>query len=49
VQIAQENLRWGYTKIAGEGRKLGFTSIGRSTVERILKRMGLGHDRPMAV
>ena len=41
VQIAQDNLRWGYTKIAGEVRKLGFASIGRSTVERILKRHGL--------
>jgi hypothetical protein len=38
VQIAQWNLRWGYTKIAGEVRKLGFSTIGRSTVERILKR-----------
>jgi len=41
VQIARENLRWGYTKIAGEVRKFGFTTIGRSTVERILKRHGL--------
>ena len=41
VQIARENLRWGYTKIAGEVRKLGFPTIGRATVERILKRHGL--------
>jgi len=41
VRIARENPRWGYTKIAGEVRKLGFTSIGRSTVERIPKRPGL--------
>jgi len=41
VQIARENLHWGYTKIAGEVRKLGFISIGRSTVERILKPHGL--------
>jgi len=41
VQIAQENLRWGYIKIAGEVRKLGFSTIGRSTVQRILKRHGL--------
>lgn len=40
VQIARENLRWGYTKIAGEVRKLGYPTIGRSTVERILKRHG---------
>ena len=41
LQIARENLRWGYTKIAGEVRKLGYPTIGRSTVERILKRHGL--------
>ena len=41
VQIARENLGWGYTKIAGEVRKLGYPTIGRSTVERILKRHGL--------
>ena len=41
LQIARENRHWGYTKIAGEVRKLGFSTIGRSTVERILKRHGL--------
>ena len=41
VRIARENLRWGHTKIAGEVRKLGYPTIGRSTVERILKRHGL--------
>ena len=41
IQIARENLRWGYTKIAGEVRKLGYPTIGRSTVERTLKRRGL--------
>jgi len=41
LRIARENRHWGYTKIAGEVRKLGFTAIGRSTVERILKRHGL--------
>ena len=41
LRIARENRHWGYTKIAGEVRKLGFTTIGRSTVERILKRHGL--------
>jgi putative transposase len=41
LQIAEENQGWGYTKIAGEVRKLGYSSIGRSTVERILKRHGL--------
>jgi heme exporter protein D len=39
--IARENPGWGYTKIADEVRKLGFTSIGRTTVERILRRNGL--------
>ena len=41
LQIAGENPHWGYTKIAGEVRKLGYSTIGRSTVERILKRHGL--------
>ncbi len=41
LQIVRENLRWGYTKIAGEVRKLGYPTTGRSTVERILKRHGL--------
>jgi len=41
LQIAHENGHWGYTKIAGEVRKLGFATIGRSTVARILKRYGL--------
>jgi len=41
LQIARENPRWGYTKIAGEVRRLGYPTIGRSTVGRILKRHGL--------
>ena len=41
LRIARENLRWGYGKIAGEVRKLGYPTVGRSTVERILKRHGL--------
>jgi len=41
LRIARENPSWGYTKIAGEVRKLGFDSLGRSTVERILKPHGL--------
>jgi len=41
LRIDRENRNWGYTKIAGEVRKLGFASIGRSTVQRILKRHGL--------
>ena len=45
LQIARENRHWGYTKIAGEVRKLGFATVGRSTVERILKRHGLAPVR----
>ena len=41
LRTAWENVRWGYTKIAGEVRKLGLTNTGRTTVERILKRHGL--------
>lgn len=38
LRIAGENPHWGYTKIAGEMRKLGFTGIGGSTAARILER-----------
>ncbi len=41
LRIARENIDWGYTRIAGEVRKLGFAGLGRSTVERILRRNGL--------
>ena len=41
LRIARENPTWGYGKIAGEMRKLGFARFGRSTVQRILKRHGL--------
>jgi len=41
LRLARQNPHWGYTKIAGEVRKLGFTGLGRSTVARILKRHGL--------
>jgi putative transposase len=41
LRLARENPRWGYTKIAGEMRKLGFPRFGRSTAARILKRHGL--------
>jgi transposase InsO family protein len=41
LRIARENPRMGYTKIAGEMRKLGFANFGRSTVGRILRRHGL--------
>jgi putative transposase len=37
VRLARENPRWGYSKIQGELRKLGY-SIGRSTVRDALSR-----------
>ena len=40
LRLARETPHWGYTKIAGEVRKLGFMGLGRSTVARILKRQG---------
>ncbi|HUW12600.1 MAG TPA: integrase core domain-containing protein [Anaerolineae bacterium] len=49
LRIARENRRWGYTKIAGEMRKLGFSRFGRSTVARILKRHGLTPARRRGV
>jgi putative transposase len=36
VQLAKENTRWGYGKIAGEWQKLGY-EISESTVRNILK------------
>jgi putative transposase len=41
LRLAKENPGWGYTKIAGEMRKLGFRRLGRTTVGRILRRNGL--------
>ena len=40
LRIARENPNFGYGKIAGEMRKLGYTSFGRFTVKRILDRHG---------
>jgi hypothetical protein len=31
-RLAREHPHWGYTKIAGEMRNLGFRRFGRSTV-----------------
>jgi len=36
VQLAREN-GWGYTRILGELRKLGITSVSRQTVKNIMK------------
>ena len=40
LKIAKET-RWGYTRILGELRKLGYHSISRQTVVNILKREGI--------
>jgi putative transposase len=37
LRLAQENSRWGYSRIHGELAKLSFT-VGRSTIRDILKR-----------
>jgi len=39
LKIAQET-GWGYTRVLGELRKLGYTKISRQTVVNILKREG---------
>jgi putative transposase len=40
LKIAKET-HWGYTRILGELRKLGYTGISRQTVVNILKREGI--------
>ena len=45
VRIARDNPRMGYTKLAGEMRKLGYAGFGRSTVARILRQHGLTPKR----
>jgi len=37
LRLAKENFTWGYGKLQGELRKLGYT-IGRSTIRDVLKR-----------
>jgi Integrase core domain len=43
LKIAREN-HWGYTRILGELRKLGYMNISRQTVVNILKAAGLDPD-----
>ena len=45
IRIARDNPRMGYTKLAGEMRKLGYAGFWRSTVARILKQHGLTPER----
>jgi putative transposase len=45
LKLAREN-NWGYTRILGELRKLGFQGISRQTVVNILKREGLDPGSP---
>ena len=40
LRLASENPRWGYSRIHGELRKLGYT-ISRSAIRDVLKRHGL--------
>jgi hypothetical protein len=40
VQLAKENLSWGYTRIVGSLKNLGIT-IDRTTVKSILKEHGI--------
>ena len=40
LQLARENVRWGYDRIESELIKLGY-SINRSTIRNLLKRNGL--------
>ena len=40
IRLAKEN-NWGYTRILGELKKLGITSLSRNTIMRILKENGL--------
>jgi putative transposase len=49
VRMATENATWGYTRIQGALKNLGY-HVGRSTIARILKEHGVppGGQRPMA-
>jgi putative transposase len=40
LRMASENVRWGYTRLVGALKNLGYT-VGRSTVKRILSEHGI--------
>jgi len=40
VKMAQENPRWGYTRLRGALRNVGY-EVGRNTIKRILKEHGI--------
>jgi helix-turn-helix protein len=44
LRIAEET-QWGYTRILGELRKLGYSRISRQTVVNIMKQAGLDPNR----
>jgi hypothetical protein len=41
LRLARENRRWGYQRIAGELRALGF-SVATTTIRKLLREAGLG-------
>jgi putative transposase len=47
LRVARENPRWGYQRIAGELRGLGF-AVSATTVRKLLREAGLGPARERA-
>ena len=40
LRIARENSTWGYTRVLGELKKLGYSAVSRQTVVNIMKEAG---------